>query len=175
MNATIASWLPTLALTPLVAFGLYRRYKRSFGRQALAPKRMMARMALLVIVCGVFVAWTPTASGLAAAAGGAVFGIALAWVGLAHTKLDVSAEGAFYTPNKWIGLGVMALFIGRLAARAIAVYRAAEDASPGASPLASLQRSPLTTGIIFLMATYYVGYYAGVLWKTRELATVGTG
>jgi hypothetical protein len=36
-------------------------------------------------------------------------------------------------------------------------------------PVPSFQRSPLTLGIFFLMASYYVAYYAGVLRKARTM------
>ena len=167
MSPTLASWLPTLIAAPLIAFALYRRFKRSFGRQPVGPKRMIARMVLLALVCVLFLALAPTPSGFAAAAAGAAVGIGLAFLGLAHTEIESSAEGAFYTPNKWIGIGVMALFIGRLAARMFTVYRAAGATVPGATPFDGIGRSPLTTAILFVMAAYYIAYYAGVLRRAR--------
>jgi hypothetical protein len=77
--------------------------------------------------------------------------------------MESTPEGTFYTPNKWIGLIVTTLVIGRLAGRMVTLYESGSEATPGAG----LQRSPLTIGIFFLMATYYVAYYAGVLQKAR--------
>ena len=41
--------------------------------------------------------------------------------------------------------------------------------SASGAPSPGFQRSPLTLGIFFLMATYCVAYYAGVLRKARGL------
>jgi hypothetical protein len=134
---------------------------------------MAFRVVLLGVLCALFAASISTVGAGLAAAGGASVGVALAVFGLAHTRFEVNDQGKFYTPNGWIGLAVTALFIGRLAARTFTVYadRAAAAAAmaPGASPFAGLQRSPLTLGIFFLMAAYYLVYYGGVLRRAREL------
>jgi hypothetical protein len=78
-----------------------------------------------------------------------------------------------YTSNPWFGMIVTALFLGRLAARMFSIYEA-RALDPSATPSPSFQRSPLTLGIYFLMATYYVAYYAGVLRKARGLDVAAT-
>ena len=168
MNPSVASWLPTLVFVPLVGFMLYRRVRRTFGRQPVTPKRMAARMVLLSVISVGFLVWMPTVNGFAAAAVGLTLGVVLATYGLKHTTYDVAAAGAGYTPNPWIGLIVTALFLGRFAARMFSVYEA-QALSPAGAPAPSFQRSPLTLGIFFLMATYYVAYYAGVLRKARAM------
>lgn len=170
MNQGAASWLPTVIFVPLVAFALYRRVRRTFGRQPMTPKRMALRMVLLSVVSVVLLAWIPTGVGFAAAAAGAVVGGTLAAYGLIHTRFEVTSAGRFYKPNKWIGLTVTALVLGRLAARIFSVYEAGAFTASAASPGAGLQRSPLTLGVFFVMAAYYVAYYAGVLWKGRALS-----
>ena len=159
---SVATWLPTVVFVPLIGFGLYRRLKRTFGRQELAPKRMVARMALISVVCAFFLAAMPTTIGFVAASSGAALGVGLAAFGLAHTHFEASLEGKFYTPNKWIGLVVTALFLGRMVARMVSAYQA------GVPPM-ELQRSPFTMAVFFLMAGYYICYYAGVLRRSRAL------
>jgi len=168
-ESDLASWLPTVVLVPVVAFALYRRVRRTFGRQVIAPRRMALRMILLSVVSVISLAWMPTVNGFAAAAAGAVLGVAAAIYGLQHTRFDVSAARTFYIPNPWVGVAVTALFLGRFAARMFTVYEARTLAVPGA-PGAGFQRSPLTLGVFFLMAAYYVAYYAGVLRKARQHA-----
>jgi hypothetical protein len=167
MNAQVPSWLPTLVFVPLIAFGLYRRLKRTFGRQPVTPRRMVARMVLLSAIAVFFVVWLPSSLGLIAAGCGLVAGVALALVGLAYTTFEVTAEGRFYTPNKWTGLAVTALFLGRLAARLLTFSERTAEVAAGGSPMGAMNRSPLTLGLFFLLAAYYVSYYAGVLRKTR--------
>jgi hypothetical protein len=173
VNPTLASWLPTIIFVPLVGFALYRRVRRTFGRQPITPKRMVARIVLLSVISLIFLASMPTANGFMAAAIGTVLGAILAIYALKHTRYDVTPAGKGYMSNPWFGLVVTALFLGRLAARMFSVYEArALDPSAASSP--SFQRSPLTLGIYFLMATYYVVYYAGVLRKARGLDVAAT-
>ena len=169
MQHDYPSWLPTLFIFPLVAFILYRRVGRIFGRQKIDPKRMILRITLLVAVAVVMVALIPTSAGFAAAATGLVIGLALAFYGLRHTTYEATPEGNFYTPNKWIGLLVTALLLGRIVGRMISVYETAAAWDPSSPYGATLQRSPLTSGIFVLMATYYVAYYIGLIKRGREI------
>jgi hypothetical protein len=168
VSPTVSSWLPTLIFVPLVGFALYRRLKRTFGRQAITPRRMVLRMVLLTIVCILFLAWLPTLAGAGAATAGAIIGVLLARLGIAHTTFETTPEGKFYTSDPRIGLVVTALFLGRLAARLVTVYQSAALAAPGQAPIPSMQRSPLTLGLFFLLAAYYVTYYGAVLMRSRE-------
>jgi hypothetical protein len=160
--------VPTLVLVPLVGFMLYRRLRRTFGRQPVTPWRMILRIVLLSAICVVLLASSSLSSALVAASGGLALGVVLALVGLRHTSFEVTAAGRFYTPNKWLGLVVTALLLGRLAARLLAISEGASQVAPGTSPLAGVQRSPLTIGLFFLLAGYYVPYYVGVLRKAGQ-------
>jgi hypothetical protein len=164
-----ATWLSYLIVAPLVAFGLYRRFKRSFGRQTLKRQRMILRMVVLSGVCALFLWWLPTRAGLAGATGGLLLGGGLAFVDLSHTLLEVTDEGTFYTPSKWIGLVVTSLFVGRLTVRLFTVYAHSAEIGQGTPTTNGLQRSPLTLGLYFLLAAYYVAYYAGLLKRERAL------
>lgn len=166
----MSSWLLTAIFVPLVGFGLYRRFKRTFGTQPFTPKRMIARMALLTLIAGALAATAPTSRDLAAAGAGVVLGIGLAILGLTYTRFAVTAEAKTYTPNPWIGLVVTTLFVGRLVARiATGVLMAPAASGAAGSPFTGMPRSPLTLGVFCLMAGYYVFYYGGVLWKGRDL------
>jgi len=165
----VTTWLSTVIVAALIAFGLYRRFKRSFGRQALVRSRMVRRMVVLSALSALFLWWLPTASGFAGAAAGLVLGVGLALVDLSHTPIERTATGSFFTPNKWIGLLVTSLFVGRLAARLLAVYQHSAEVGQGTPSPPSLQRSPLTLALYFLLAAYYVAYYTGLLKKEREL------
>ena len=103
MSPSVASWLPTAVLVPLVAFALYRRVRRTFGRQPVTPKRMIARMVLFSLVSVAFLVSFPTPSGFAFAAVGAALGGVLASYGLRHTRFDATSAGKGYTTNPWIG------------------------------------------------------------------------
>jgi hypothetical protein len=165
------TWLPTLILVPLIGFGLYRRFKRTFGRQLVKPHRMALRIVLLSAVCTlVMVTSSSTPTGFAAAGAGLVGGVLLGAVGLRLTKFEVTNEGRFYVPNGWIGIAVTALFLGRLAGRLFTMPERIAAARPGGSPFAGLERSPVTLALLFLLASYYVSFYVGVLWKAAKMS-----
>jgi hypothetical protein len=166
------TWLPTVILVPLFAFGLYRRFQRTFGRQVVAPRRMIARIVLLSAVGMLILGTLRTTIGLATASAGLVVGVVLAVVGLRLTKFEATQKGRFYTTNGWIGIAVTALFLGRLAGRFFTMSERMATAQAGVSPFAGLQRSPLTLALFLLLAGYYVAYYAGVLRKATRM-TVG--
>ena len=157
----------------LVVWAIVRRARRTFGRQTVQPARMWLRIGILTFA-GVAVAATSgarSAQMLEALSGGLLCGAALAWLGLRHTRFEVTAEGRFYTPHTYIGLAVMLLFLGRLAYRFLYLSMGT-GGTFGADPNAAVayQRSPLTLGVFGLLVGYYVLYYAGVLFRTRPSA-----
>ena len=160
----------------LVIWGMFRRVRRSFGRQPVHAARMWVRISLLTLVGGLIVT-TSAARGiqaLEALTAGLACGAALAYVGLRHTKFEVTREGRFYTPHTYIGLLVTALFVGRLLYRFLYLsYDAGAAVSADQSFAAAYQRSPLTLGIFAVLVGYYMLYYTGVLYRTRQ-ATLPT-
>jgi hypothetical protein len=163
------SFAPTAAFAVLIALTLYLRLRRTFGRQAVRPTRMIVRMALLSLVAGVMLLRVP-ASALVGPLAGALVGGTLAFVDLASTRFETSADGVsgrFYTPNKWIGLGVTALFLGRLASRLVSLQSVMAQAQTQPNGIEALSKNPFTFAVFFVMATYYVVYYAGVLRRSR--------
>jgi hypothetical protein len=165
------TWLLTLILVPLIGFALFRRHKGTFGKQRLAPRRMVVRMVLLSVVCTLLVTMSPPPpAGLIAAASGVVVGALLAAVGLRLTTFETTSDGKFYTPNGWIGLGVTALLLGRLAARLVTLPERMAAVHDRASPIQAMQRTPLTLGLFFLLGAYYVSYYGSVLLRASKLS-----
>jgi hypothetical protein len=155
-----------LWFVPLFGWGLYRRVRRTFGRQPIRRWRMGIRAGALSLAGTWLLATAPGANAFEAAAAGGALGVTLAFLGLAHTRFETTDEGRFYTPNGWIGLVVTALFLGRLAVRALGAPAAAV-ATAVPSPLGGAPGNPLTAGAFFLMAAYYVCYDLGVLRRSR--------
>ncbi|MDE2136919.1 MAG: DUF1453 domain-containing protein [Gammaproteobacteria bacterium] len=134
---------------------------------------MWLRIGVLSLIGAVFVATSGTrgAQMLEAFAAGLLCGAALGWLGLRHTRFEVSAEGRFYTPHTYIGLAVLLLFLGRLAYRFLYFSMGTGGAfAADPSAAAAYQRTPLTLGTFGLLVGYYVLYYAGVLFRTRAAA-----
>ena len=100
--------------------------------------------------------------------GGALLGL----LGLRYTRFEATEQGRFYTPHTYIGVIVLALFVGRLVYR-LAVQSAVgpgQFGAAGANPLAIYEHNPLTLTIIGLPIGYYALYNLGVLRKSRALA-----
>lgn len=161
--------VPPYLIAALIVWGLYRRMRRSFGRQRVRDGLLWVRVAILTLAA-VFIGAQVArdldvlAILLAGVAGGAVLG----YFGLRHTRFEVTPEGRFYTPHTYIGLAVTALFVGRLLYRFLGIYDGALPAATQGQDLAAIyQHSPLTLVVIGALVGYYVLYYVGVLQRTR--------
>lgn len=164
MNAPMDPKLITpVLMAALVTWAVVRRLRRSFGRQPVQPARIWLRIGILTLAGGLIGATSVTRGPemLEALIAGLACGALLAYVGLRHTRFEVTPEGRFYTPHTYIGLAVTLLFLGRV------VYRFL-----GADPNAAVayQRTPLTVGIFAVLIGYYLLFYAGVLLRTRVSA-----
>lgn len=161
----------------VIALFLYLRIRRNFGRQAVNTARLTLRASVLCLLGALLGAaiWRqyPLVEALAAGVlGGALLGL----IGLRYTRFEATDQGRFYTPHTYIGVLVLALFVGRLVYR-LALASAGAPAMPAAAgapnPLAIYERNPLTLTIIGLPIGYYVLYNLGVLRKSRALAAGG--
>jgi hypothetical protein len=168
----------------LVVFAIYRRFRRNFGRQLVRPARMTVRIVLLaLLICLLLPAALRSAQYLAAELTGAALGIGLGVWGARRTRFLMRGGQLHYVPHTYTGIAVSLLFLGRLAFRLVQVYGSAHgvhaanaamanaqagDPSQAFAP-ASMVRSPLTVGIFFVLAGYYLYYYGWVLWKSKHL------
>ncbi|HEY4214024.1 MAG TPA: hypothetical protein VGM84_21295 [Steroidobacteraceae bacterium] len=160
----------------LVLWGIYRRLRRSFGRQPILVGRTWMRVALLILVAGLIVyGMAHDALAIEALSGGVVCGLALGWLGIRHTQFEATPQGRFYTPHTYIGVLVTALFLGRLLYRYVAVYSAAPAPSAATQNLfAAYQNSPLTVATFGLLISYYLSYSLGILQRARTLVQQST-
>ena len=158
-------------IAALFAFMLYRRFRRLFGRQALQPARLKARIVVLAIVAALFVLRGLHSPNIAAAVlGGGALGAALAWFGIRLTRFEVTEKGIFYTPSGYIGIVLSALLLSRLAYRFVVLYPTfqASKAETG-DPFAMYQSSPLTVALLGIVIGYYMAYCIGLLMRGAEL------
>jgi len=174
-------------LAALVVFGVYRRFRRNFGRQLLRPARMTLRIVLLILIgCSLLPMALRSTQFLTAELLGAALGIGLALWGAERTRFQMHQGRLHYVPHTYTGIAVSLLFLGRLVFRFVQVYAGtqAHAAMGSGTPVmayptqgfvpVSMVRSPLTLGIFFVLVGYYVGYYSLVLWKSRHLKTEET-
>ena len=165
----------------LVVFAVYRRLRRSFGRQLLRPARMTVRIALLVVVACVLLPMAfRSAEFLTAELLGAALGMSLAVWGARRTRFLMTGGRLHYVPHTYAGIAVSLLFLGRLAFRLVQGYtgmhapgaahaEAANAAYPSQAFGPGMVKSPLTVGILFVLVGYYVCFYSWVLWKSKHL------
>ncbi|MEO6800140.1 MAG: DUF1453 domain-containing protein [Rhodanobacter sp.] len=173
MPAHLTSYL---ILLPLLALIVWRRVSRTFGRQRIRRKRMIARIVIFAIVGGLFAMsgfrQLALAEGLF---GGVLVGGAIGLIGLQLTRFEVDpVKGDCYVPNPWIGALLTVLLLGRLAWRLMVVWPQMQHAQAAAQgsgmqmqPL-GYASSPLTMLVIGLLVGYYIVYYSGVLVHHRR-------
>jgi hypothetical protein len=163
--------LTPILFAALIAWGIFRRLRRSFGRQRVDAARMWFRMGVLTLVSAfllIAIGAGHDARMLEAFVAGVACGTALGVVGLRHTQFEVTAEGRFYTPHTYIGLVVTALFLGRLLYRYFYMYYELHGTAVATQNLAlEYQRNPLTLAVFGAVVSYYVSFYLGILAKTR--------
>lgn len=142
----------------------YRRMRRYFGRQQWQPRRTIARVGILgvvaVLLATLAVVLPHVAWGML---GGGVAGIALGLFALRHTRVEISAQGAHYTPNPWIGGLLAVLLVGRLA------WRWSQGAFSAGMGQSAQQASPLTLAMAAALVLYSLTQGVGLILRMRAL------
>lgn len=164
-------------LAPILLFALYRRVARTIGPQRLVPLRLWLRIGIFSVLCAAI-----ALNGLLrplillADAAGAAAGAILAVAAMRSTVFERRDDGLYYRTHTWIGLAVSALFLVRLAYRFVRLQALLSTAPGAAAEPAHLQfgsysGDPLTAGLYFLVAAYYVVYYGLLLRGTARTST----
>lgn len=157
-----------IVIAPLIAWRLYARTRRNFGRQPIQPKRMWVRVAILSVVTVLVALAGLRDPRLAVGLGlGLVGGSVLGLLALRLTRFEIDGANDCYFPNPWIGLALSALLIGRLLYRFVVIWPQMSHA--GAPPPDVLHRSPLTMVILGLLLGYYIANYAALLIHHRRV------
>jgi hypothetical protein len=152
----------------LIAFSIYRRTRRSIGKQKLRPRRIIIRLVLLGFstLCIILVGLLNPMIYLGFGAGIAG-GVALGLVGLRLTKFETTEEGHFYTPDTRIGVAISLVLTGRIIYR-FAILKDTNDAVAAGHPPTGSQLTPLTFFIAGLTVGYYMVYYIGLFVHTHD-------
>ena len=166
-----------LIMLPVMAWIIWRRVSRQFGRQPIQRKRMIFRIVVFSLV-GCLLALgglhkIELAEGLL---GGALIGGAIGLLGLRLTRFEVDPiKGDCYVPNPWIGGLLTLLLLGRLGWRLMVVWPQMQQASAASTPMAGYPgqpmgyaSSPLTMLVIGLLVGYYIVYFSGLLIHHRR-------
>jgi len=153
----------------LMAFAIYRRVRGSFGRQPIRTKRMTGRVVFFgLIACLIMSSGLQDVRLAEGAMGGLIVGAALGLVGLRLTRFEMAPEGDVYIPNPWIGAGLTALLLGRLAWRFVVLAPVVGGGTPMGAHSPAPGNSPLTMLVVGLTIGYYMAYYIGILVHHRR-------
>jgi hypothetical protein len=159
-----------LVLIPLLAWRMYRRFKRMVGRQRFSSVRPWITLVvfpLIVVLLGATTRSQPM--GLWVLAAGVIAGTLLGVYGIRNTLFESTGQGLFYTPNAHLGLALSLLLVARIAFRLVQVFTA--DPQMLQNGTYDFGRSPLTLAVFGLLAGYYVAYAIGLVrWSAREAA-----
>lgn len=176
--------MPAPAMTyalfaPLVLFAIYRRVRRNFGRQPLRSARLAVRVAIFAVVAVLLL--VPGVMGLHLGLGsvaGLLGGVLLGLYGLHLTKVDDVPEGRFYTPNRYLGVALTALLVGRLVYRFFIItpmIGGAAVAAQDPATMLAVHRSALTLAIAGLLVGYYLAFYGALLWRVHGFSPARSG
>lgn len=166
--------MPLLLLIPLIVlvvvalwalllpFSLWARYRAGRARRRAQGWVIRANAWLLVASVAIYLlsAWIAShwvAPALRDAAIGALAGGAIGIVGLWLTRFERDDAGFFYTPNRWLVLGLTMLVAARIA---FGMWLALRDVA--GTPAAWLE-----AGSLFAVGGVLLGYYLAYTWGLR--------
>ena len=158
-----------LIMLPLLAWIVWRRVSRQFGRQPIQRKRMIARIAVFAIVGALLsLAGFHSIQLLEGLIGGVLIGALIGVVGLRLTRFEIDpVKGDCYVPNPWIGALLTVLLLGRLIWKVIQMQQVSAAAQAAGYP-PSYTYSPLTMLVVGLLVGYYIVYFSGLLIHHRR-------
>lgn len=156
---TNAQLVPVI-LVPLLLWRLFRRIRRSVGRQNFRPIRMTVSIVLISLLLGTLgVFATQKGIGLLwPLLGGIVFGAGCASLGYKLTTFETTSAGRYYTPNAYLGVAISLILVARLVSRLSLLYVGpAENYSPATI------LNPLSLAVLGLTFGYFWAYSIFVL------------
>jgi hypothetical protein len=156
--------LVPVAFAGLIGWRIYRRVRRSIGRQPLQSGRAAFSVLMLSLVTvGIIGVSFRSSALLAGSAAGIGGGLLLGFLGLRLTTFESSEAGQFYIPNAHIGVALAVLLSARIAYRFVAIqsYTGGQLQRPASSPLTMLMAG--------LIIGYFLAYNTGLLLRSRSM------
>ncbi|HEY1771891.1 MAG TPA: hypothetical protein VGH91_01715 [Gammaproteobacteria bacterium] len=178
MNFDPQHLIQSLIPMALVAFFMYRRVRRNFGRQKLKPGYLKFRMWVLGILGVLLLIPTFFSQELAVMTLiGTAIGVGLAIWAAKHTKFLREDGVLYYIPHSYTGVIVTALFVGRIIYRFVVLSQskysvATMDSNMGPGDFggfSGIYHNPITRLVFFILIGYYVYYYWYVLHESKHL------
>jgi hypothetical protein len=166
--------LKIIIIAVLILFSIYRRVSKSIGWQQISQGKMMFRTTLSLIVGLIFLVEGATHPiSLISDVVGITIGVILAYYSSAMTHFEQRDGRWYYRPNKWFGITVIAIFIGRLLYRISEIYMQGAFHSVSGGTAGSFQNFSIgnswTAGLMLIMFAYYIVYYVILIRKRKQL------
>ncbi|MCO8246899.1 MULTISPECIES: CcdC protein domain-containing protein [unclassified Haladaptatus] len=168
--------LPVLLTVGIFGLVVYRRFKRSFGRQPVSKKRLGLRAVLIMVVVAFIVASSVTSPvNLLEDLVGVGIGGVTAAIGLTFTEFEHTDDGAFYEPHPYVGVAVFALFLLRLASHLYPLVMGnAANSTTTSTSASGMPTDPLTVVVLLVFLGYYACYSTGVLVVSRRTTSTAS-
>lgn len=149
-------------------FALWQRYRQGSARRKAV--RWLARLnagvlslATALFLAGALLGGFVVDGARGHALAGLLAGCALGVVGLWCTRFEITPVSMFYTPNRWLTLGLTALVAAKLG---LTLWRAVAGASGAAAPLETWGTLGGPAGL-FAAGGLLVGYHLAYAWGLR--------
>lgn len=159
-----------LVLVPLLVWRIYARLKRLAVRQQSTPWRHRLAVVLLMLVIAVTAAVVMgNVLSLSSLGAGVLAGFWAGVWGIKLTRFERSEQGMFFTPHRYLGIGVAMLFVARVIYRGLELYTNSRTPVPVPLPMMDFLYNPLTLLPLGLLAGYFASYSWGLLRKRASL------
>lgn len=185
-------WAIIVFLVAFFAFLLYRRGKRLIGHQRFQERRMIIRTVifgvLILFLLASYARRPDPLLGYGSAAAGFVLGIVIGLLALRFTQMGRDEDGVWYVPNTYLGIGLIALLVGRFVYEYVVVFpqirkqaqMAAAQASahpnaPVGAHMSAVASQPILHAVLFIVLGYYLVYYLGILLRARGMEPEPSG
>ncbi len=161
----------TFIIILFILFRIYRRIRRVGEFQKIVKWRVFTRITLSTII-GIALLVTGISNPVIYLfdAAGIVLGGIVAYFAIRSSMFELREDAWFYSQNPWIHIFLIVLFIGRVTYKAYQIYvlpSVAQGTFAESVSLVSYSRDPSTTGILFILITYYIVYYTFLLRTNR--------
>ena len=150
---------------PFVAWRQYSRARHSIGLQtSMLWSHCTAAVAFPLLLAMLFAFSLAVPSAALGLGAGVATGIGLGFWGLRLTRFELTPEGAYFTPNPYLGTSLVALFALRIAYRMFQLYSAGPAMAN--DPTGGFGHNPLTYLVFGVLAGYYATYAIGLIrWR----------
>ena len=158
----------------MLPFSLWMRYRTGRARRRAQGWVIRGNAWLLLVSLAVFALFTAISAiwlphALRDAGIGVLAGLLLGLASLRLTRFEPDSEGFFYTPNRWLVLGLTIAIAARLVAGVWMGWQRVFGDAQAAPADAWLQAGSLV-GVAALLLAYYVAYTWGLRARVLRIA-----